>query len=144
MIRSFERTPEHPGYSRLASTHGRIPIIAVSASLVEQDKQIYIDAGFDGWILKPIDFKRLNTLLTGIHDDQTRRSCLYAAGSWEHGGWFQGKRDGEFDSSEDKTPTMDEENKEMPGSAIEEPAAEISKGSDDHTMATVHEKTSET
>lgn len=88
MIRSFELTPGGSGHSKLAQGNGRIPIIAVSASLVEEDKQKYIDAGFDGWILKPIDFKRLNHLLHGIHDDESRQSSLYVPGEWERGGWF--------------------------------------------------------
>lgn len=124
MIRAFEKTPEHTGYSKLAAIHGRIPIFAVSASLVETDKQIYINAGFDGWILKPIDFKRLNTLLNGIHEDEIRRSCLYVAGEWEHGGWFQDRRAGDGDSSDDKTPTVEEEKKEMPGAVAGEPPAD--------------------
>jgi len=49
---------------------------------------VYINAGFDAWILKPIDFKRLNVLLQGIVDDKTRVSCLYQQGNWEKGGWF--------------------------------------------------------
>jgi CheY-like chemotaxis protein len=72
----------------LANSNYRIPIFAVSASLVEREKQTYVDAGFDGWILKPIDFKRLNTLLAGISDEEVRKSCLYEPGQWERGGWF--------------------------------------------------------
>ena len=88
MIRNFEKRSEHKGHSQLAKANGRIPIFAVSASLVESEKQKYVDAGFDGWILKPIDFKRLNTLLAGIMDDETRRICLYEPGEWERGGWL--------------------------------------------------------
>jgi CheY-like chemotaxis protein len=58
-------------------------VFAVSASLVERDRQAYINAGFDGWILKPIYFKRLSTLLGGIVDDAARKSCLYHPGEWE-------------------------------------------------------------
>lgn len=68
--------------------NGRIPVIAVSASLLEKDIQMYMAAGFDGWILKPIDFKRLNVLLEGIVDQETRTSCLYQPGEWEKGGWL--------------------------------------------------------
>jgi CheY-like chemotaxis protein len=82
MIRSFERRND------LESSPRRIPIIAVSASLVEKDKQVYVDAGFDGWILKPISFARLNELLTGIHDPSTRAKSIYVKGEWERGGWF--------------------------------------------------------
>ena len=49
---------------------------------------MYIDAGFDGWILKPIDFQRLNLMLLGIVEDETRESCLYRPGHWEQGGWL--------------------------------------------------------
>ena len=105
MIRQFERSPEHPGLSILAQGNGRIPIFAVSASLVESEKQKYVDAGFDGWILKPIDFKRLNTLLMGITDDETRQECLYEPGEWERGGWFGDRGDSKQQSEEDTTPT---------------------------------------
>ncbi|MCJ1344826.1 Light-sensor Protein kinase [Peltigera leucophlebia] len=54
---------------------------AVSASLVEKDRQLYIDGGFDGWIPKPVDFKRLNTLLVGIVDKDIRGNCLYKKGT---------------------------------------------------------------
>jgi CheY-like chemotaxis protein len=58
MIRSFEKS--HPSHllSKRAARNGRVPIIAVSASLLEKERQTYIDAGFDGWILKPISFDR--------------------------------------------------------------------------------------
>lgn len=86
MIRSFEKT--HLDLSPRAKLNGRVPIFAVSASLVERERQTYIDAGFDGWVLKPIDFKRLNVLLKGIVDSEVRDSCLYQPGKWERGGWF--------------------------------------------------------
>ncbi|RYC53830.1 hypothetical protein CHU98_g12379 [Xylaria longipes] len=88
LIREFEKSDEYPGLSDLGRLHGRIPIIAVSASLVEKDKTMYTEAGFDGWILKPVDFKRLRTLLDGITSDEVRERCLYQPGEWERGGWF--------------------------------------------------------
>lgn len=89
MIRELERTGKCVGLSKIATKHGRIPIIAVSASLVENKKDLYVDAGFDGWILKPIDFKRLETLLMGIINDGIRNVSLYTQGKWEQGGWFR-------------------------------------------------------
>ncbi|KAL2759477.1 hypothetical protein ACRALDRAFT_2096257 [Sodiomyces alcalophilus JCM 7366] len=88
MIRSLEKSYQHGELSSLAARNGRIPIFAVSASLVERERDHYAEAGFDGWVPKPIDFKRLNTLLLGITDDETRTSCLYTEGGWELGGWF--------------------------------------------------------
>jgi len=94
MIRETERASDGvSGLSRLAAPHGRIPVFAVSASLVEKDKDAYVDAGFDGWILKPIDFKRLETLLTGIRDDEIRNRSLYVPGQWENGGWFANRNE---------------------------------------------------
>lgn len=115
MIRSTERSDVHKGPSKMAGNHRRIPIFAVSASLVEEKKQIYEDAGFDGWILKPIDFKRLSTLLAGIHQSDTRKSSLYAPGEWERGGWFSlGETDGsEATTSSQVTPTGDTEGKQL-------------------------------
>ncbi|KAG5948338.1 hypothetical protein E4U53_006311 [Claviceps sorghi] len=89
MIRSMEQSHDHKGHSRLAANNNeRIPIFAVSASLMEEKRQHYMDAGFDGWILKPIDFKRLSTLLSGIRNPDVRKTCLYAPGQWEQGGWL--------------------------------------------------------
>ena len=87
MIRSYEKT--HAGIlSKRAANNGRVPIIAVSASLIESEREKYITTGFDGWILKPIDFQRLSILMNGIVDDEVRDQCLYKAGEWENGGWF--------------------------------------------------------
>ncbi|KAH6224661.1 hypothetical protein HBI53_059930 [Parastagonospora nodorum] len=87
MIRSYEKTHTDI-YSRRAALCGRVPIIAVSASLIERDRQQYIDAGFDAWILKPIPFDRLNKLMGAIVDVKSREECLYKPGQWERGGWF--------------------------------------------------------
>jgi DNA-binding response OmpR family regulator len=89
MIRSFEKS--HPTHllSTRATLNGRVPIIAVSASLEEKARPTYIEAGFDGWILKPIDFNRLAQIMTGIVDKQIRRGNLYKTGNWERGGWFE-------------------------------------------------------
>ncbi|KAL4792215.1 hypothetical protein BDV19DRAFT_257598 [Aspergillus venezuelensis] len=66
----------------------RTPVFAVSASLQEKDRQMYIDLGFDGWIMKPVNFDRLNTLLAGICDHEARNNAIYKPGQWEKGGWF--------------------------------------------------------
>lgn len=71
-----------------ASPQKRVPVFAVSASLLEKDKQRYIDGGFDGWVLKPIDFQRVHELLRGVKGAKARSQCLYQAGMWEQGGWF--------------------------------------------------------
>lgn len=96
MIRSFEKTHAHSCLSARASFNGRIPIIAVSASLVESERQKYVDAGFDGWILKPVDFKRLSTIFSGIESLEKRAECLYQPGKWERGGWFEEHGSGVF------------------------------------------------
>lgn len=114
MIRHFER--DHP---ELHKTRKRVPIIAVSASLVEENRFDYIEAGyvylyysffailhlwllvkdlkigtelmiqsFDGWILKPVNFARLDFLLQGLGNPMLRQQAIYCPGMWEHGGWF--------------------------------------------------------
>lgn len=109
----MEKSGEHHGHSSLAGTNHRIPIFAVSASLVEREKQKYIDAGFDGWILKPIDFKRLNTLLAGISEEEVRSFCLYKQGQWERGGWFLPRSSvGGSETSDTTTPRAEPEAKD--------------------------------
>jgi CheY-like chemotaxis protein len=88
LIRSFESTHSSDHLSSRASLNGRVPIIAVSASLVEKERETYMNAGFDGWILKPISFSRLSELMHGIVGETTREQALYAPGQWEKGGWF--------------------------------------------------------
>lgn len=92
MIRSFEKTHVRQSLSHRAEANGRIPIFAVSASLVEVERDKYIETGFDGWILKPVDFKRVNLFLKGIVDASARDQCLYEPGKWERGGWFHSGR----------------------------------------------------
>lgn len=87
LIRSYEKTHTNI-YSPRAALCGRVPIIAVSASLIERDRQHYIDAGFDAWILKPISFDRLKKLMAAVVDAKIREECLYQPGQWEKGGWF--------------------------------------------------------
>jgi hypothetical protein len=79
MIRSFEKS--HPTHllSKRAARNGRIPIIAVSASLLEKERQTYIDAAFD----------RLKNIMLGIVEAGARKENLYKSGGWERGGWFQ-------------------------------------------------------
>lgn len=89
MIRTFEEENAESCLSDVAITNGRVPVLAVSASLVERDREQYIKAGFDGWVLKPIDFQRLSALFGGIVDDDARKQCLYRPGEWECGGWFE-------------------------------------------------------
>jgi hypothetical protein len=89
MIRSFEKTQFAICLSQRARLNSRIPIFAVSASLVENERQNYIETGFDGWILKPVDFERVGLLLKGLIDAEARKECLYQPGKWERGGWFE-------------------------------------------------------
>jgi CheY-like chemotaxis protein len=79
-IRSFEDSH--------ASDIG-VPVIAVSASLVERERDFYMDVGFDGWILKPIPFDRLRHIMSGVADPAARKEDLYRPGCWERGGWFK-------------------------------------------------------
>lgn len=99
MIRSFEKSHPSEILSQRAALNGRVPIFAVSASLIERECQKYIDAGFDGWILKPVDFKRLSLLLSGIVEEDTRETCLYKSGEWERGGWFRKRQPDIFSAS---------------------------------------------
>ena len=69
--------------------NGRIPIFAVSASLFEKQREELHKLGMDGWILKPIDFKRLSAVLRGVVDPLQRTRDVYHVGcNWEAGGWL--------------------------------------------------------
>ncbi|KAJ5691810.1 hypothetical protein N7462_001233 [Penicillium macrosclerotiorum] len=89
MIRDHEAKAGSACLSEKAKLNHRIPIFAVSASLLESEKQNYVDIGFDGWVMKPINFARLNDLLNGITDPKARKDATYKPGQWENGGWFE-------------------------------------------------------
>jgi hypothetical protein len=59
--------------------------------LTEECVNEYTEIGFDGWILKLIDFKRVEAILVAIKDDNTRDTLLYGIRNWRKGGWFRVK-----------------------------------------------------
>ncbi|GAA6057033.1 hypothetical protein JCM3770_005219 [Rhodotorula araucariae] len=89
-IRRIEReAPVDSDKQRETSRLNRgIPILAVSASLPERERPTIVDAELDGWLLKPIDFKRLRQLMRGSFDNNARNAEIYRAGQWERGGWL--------------------------------------------------------
>lgn len=90
MIRQQEQEGHpRPVTIQRGTNQNRTPVFAVSASLVEKDHHVYFDAGFDGWIMKPIDFQRLHELLDGVLSADRRNKALYQPGMWEQGGWFE-------------------------------------------------------
>ena len=87
-IRALEQ--DHGLIDRVShQLNGRIPIFAVSASLFETQREELYKLGMDGWILKPIDFKRLRVILRGVVDLSQREKDVYHPGqNWEIGGWL--------------------------------------------------------
>lgn len=75
-IRAFEKERENSD-SASSRLGGHIPIFAVSASLYEKQRPEMLECGMDGWILKPINFDRLKTLLMGTTSAERRTPELY-------------------------------------------------------------------
>jgi hypothetical protein len=113
MIRFLEKELEHLNTRDPNNAKPRVAIIAVSSHLYEEKRFDYVQSGyvhtfaspktsiqsliadwdsfsFDGWILKPIDFRRLDLILQGVKNPKIRRDCVYSPGQWERGGWFLG------------------------------------------------------
>lgn len=91
-IRAIEKAGTKQGQlpRRSIALVGRIPIFAVSASLTEDQRDYMIRLGMDGWILKPIEFKRMAVLLGGITNLKLREeNAYYVSCNWEHGGWLE-------------------------------------------------------
>ena len=81
-IRELERTKPYP-FATLPYTHqlnGRTPILAVSASLPEKDREEIEEAGMDGWTLKPLNWPNVAKLLLGV-TNLTERD-MYRPGRW--------------------------------------------------------------
>ncbi|KAF9534532.1 hypothetical protein CPB83DRAFT_756080 [Crepidotus variabilis] len=88
-IRKVEKKQPHVVLRSSHALNGRIPIFAFSASLREVQCDELADYDLDGWILKPINFKRLRILLEGILDPMQREKDVYKPGyCWEAGGWL--------------------------------------------------------
>ncbi|KAK4185997.1 putative signal transduction histidine-protein kinase [Podospora australis] len=85
-IREIEH--QNPTPSRTVQSCGRVPVFVVSGMLRREDEQKYKDAGFDGWMPKPIDMRKLNTYLAGAMDLAARRLGLYDESHFALGGWF--------------------------------------------------------
>jgi light-regulated signal transduction histidine kinase (bacteriophytochrome) len=69
--------------------NGCIPILAVSATLSYDMREEIAELGFDGWLLKPIDFKRLHSLLKSLTHPEHRQTEQWKPGhAWEKGGWL--------------------------------------------------------
>lgn len=85
---SFAESSTIPTDRTSMRLNGRIPIFAVSASLREKQREEMHDLGMDGWILKPIGFDRLRTIMKGITDLEQRQRDKYQPGKWEVGGWL--------------------------------------------------------
>lgn len=88
-IRALEDKIENPDPRLAQVLNGRLPIFAVSATLYEEQREHMYNQGMDGWILKPIDFKRLRIILKGLTDAAQREKDVYKSGrNWEIGGWL--------------------------------------------------------
>jgi len=90
-IRSLEAGSPTPIASRRPTAilnGGRVPILAVSASLRESQRGAIVEVGIDGWLLKPVDSTRLFRLMEGTLDSSKRNADVYQTGGWERGGWL--------------------------------------------------------
>ena len=54
------------GVLRADATTAAIPVIAVTASVMQQDRKLITDAGFDGYVGKPINLKEFLDAVTGV------------------------------------------------------------------------------
>jgi CheY-like chemotaxis protein/anti-sigma regulatory factor (Ser/Thr protein kinase) len=82
---------EHMQERSKSGTHAprRIPIFAVSAGLNQYSQDSLEDAGFDGWLSKPIDFKKLAVIMEGVRDHDVRGLAMSRDGDYGGGGWFE-------------------------------------------------------
>lgn len=86
LIREQEDLKPMPSHA--VQSFGRTPIFAVSGMLRRGDEQLYIDAGFNGWMPKPINMKWLGKCLGGAWDARARSLGAYDEDRFELGGWF--------------------------------------------------------
>lgn len=78
-------------YSNRPSTmlNGRLPVIAVSASIDEHHRPSLEQAGLCGFLNKPVSFQRLREIMLGVVDADGRKKTLYEVGLFQRGGWLR-------------------------------------------------------
>ncbi|GAA5911258.1 hypothetical protein JCM6882_004078 [Rhodosporidiobolus microsporus] len=125
-IRRIEQeSPTSPDEQRPSTTLNRgIPVLAVTASLPERDRHTIIEAGLNGWLLKPIDFKRLKQLMRGAVDVDARADEIYQPGQWERGGWLTAAPSTVKSSKPKRTRSSHSNNSTASGLAISSPDLE--------------------
>ena len=87
-IRDIETRMYTENLSTTAQRVGRIPLLAISASIGQNAHKELEVAGFDGWMLKPVSFSRLSAIFNGIADEECRKQYTCTPGQSEDGGWF--------------------------------------------------------
>ena len=75
--------PEMDGFAATASirerersTHGHVPIIAMTARAMQGDRERCIAAGMDGYIAKPINADELEAAMLAAHDTTRPANAL--------------------------------------------------------------------
>lgn len=75
-------------YFSLARHYPRVPIFACSDALRQYTRETLENAGFDGWLSKPVEFKRLGLCLEGATKPEMRNKAR-CCGDYKIGGWFR-------------------------------------------------------
>ncbi|KAL4806369.1 hypothetical protein BDV18DRAFT_160436 [Aspergillus unguis] len=89
MIRETEYQEYVARYKPYRGIVRRIPIIVLTEGETEKKREYYIECGFDGWLVKPLDYDRMTALVDSVLDDGLRRQNVYIPGiPWTEGGWF--------------------------------------------------------
>ena len=81
--------PEEDGYSLIrrirmlpSDRGGAIPAVCLTGSNTPEDEARILRAGFQGFLAKPVDARRLVTMVADMAGRAARRSCGATPGSW--------------------------------------------------------------
>ncbi|KXS14916.1 hypothetical protein M427DRAFT_123888 [Gonapodya prolifera JEL478] len=87
---TFSLSGRMPSTLSVSSTPWRTPIIACTAQSHASDAEMCQLGGMNGFIAKPIDFKRLRLILGGVRDLSLRSAvkAMLTSENREVGGWF--------------------------------------------------------
>lgn len=79
LIRAHEKKSTEPR---------RTPMFAISGIIRRGDEHDAVDAGFDGWMPKPVNMVKLSAYLAGATDPDARKKGAYVEERFNDGGWF--------------------------------------------------------
>ncbi|KAL4885267.1 hypothetical protein BJY04DRAFT_145318 [Aspergillus karnatakaensis] len=85
---ALEHAPRRSRYGEAPIAY-QVPILAILSTTDEPKMPSLIEDGFDGWLIQPFDYARVEQILQSVQNKPLRRREVIRIGQWYKGGWFE-------------------------------------------------------